>query len=282
VERAFWERQRTSYMAGLDRSGVAGFEGRQSILSNPDNGRIHYVKGSWVFRSLERALGTDTFDKGMRDYIAIRRQGSAAGYEEFIAAMTRAAGRNMRPFILPWLEGRYIPDVEALLEGPRLIVAQRQPELVFELPLDVTISTSSGSLVHQKVNLRRRADTLTVAYVGAVTDVRVDPDHYFLLQRHTGEIVRFVLPASAAPDAKVVELTGNFVGKPIPATRVDDAWVVELPLTEGRYIWQWRVDGTAPNDEATFAAVTGPPDPAARAGVRWVKPLQRVTDAYPR
>ena len=53
-------------------------------------------------------------------------------------------------------------------------------------------------------------------------------------------------------------------------------------MTEGRYIWQWRVDGSTPSDEATFAAVTGPADPNARAGVRWVRPLQRVADAYPR
>ena len=74
----------------------------------------------------------------------------------------------------------------------------------------------------------------------------------------------------------------DFLGKPVPATRDGDAWVVQLPLTERSYIWQWRVDGAAPNDEATLAAVTGPPDPNARAGVRWVKPLQRVTEAYPR
>ena len=65
AERAFWERQRTGYMTGLDRAGFGGgFEGRQSILGNPDNGRIHYFKGSWVFRSLEHALGSATFDRG--------------------------------------------------------------------------------------------------------------------------------------------------------------------------------------------------------------------------
>ena len=33
-ERAFWERQRNSYMVGNDRRGFAGgFEGQQSILA---------------------------------------------------------------------------------------------------------------------------------------------------------------------------------------------------------------------------------------------------------
>jgi hypothetical protein len=277
VERAFWERQRTSYMAGMDRSGLTGFEGRQSILGNPDNGRIHYVKGSWVFRELERTLGASTFDRGMRDYIAIRRDGRAAGYQEFIASMSKAAGRDMTPFILPWLDGKYIPDVEARVDGQRVIVTQSQPDIVFDLPLDLVVTTASGT-VKRAVHLTRRADTVSVADAGPVTDARVDPDHYFLLQRHFGETVRFELPVSAAPDAKVVELAGNVTSKPIAATRSGDVWLVELPLTEGRYIWQWRVDGKLPTDEETLAAAAaGPPNPNARSGVRLVRPVQRIS-----
>ncbi len=277
VERAFWERQRTSYMAGMDRSGLTGFEGRQSILGNPDNGRIHYVKGSWVFGELEHTLGAATFDRGMRDYIAIRRDGRAAGYQEFIAAMSKAAGRDMTSFILPWLAGKYIPDVEARVDGDRVVVTQTQPDVVFDLPLDLVLTTASGP-VKRTVHLTHRADTVRVADVGAVTDVRVDPDHYFLLQRHYGETVRFELPVAAAPEANVVELAGNVTAKPIAATRSGDVWVVELPLTEGRYIWQWRVDGKLPTDEETLAAAAaGPPNPNARSGVRLVRAVRRIS-----
>lgn len=279
VERAFWERQRTGYMSGLDRSGLAGFEGRQSILGNPDNGRIHYFKGSWVLRSLERALGSATFDRGMRDYIAIRRDGRAAGYQEFIGSMSRAEGRDLTPFVMPWLEGKFIPDVEARVDGQRVIVTQSQPDRVFDLPLDLVLTTASGTTVRRAVHLTHRADTLRVADLGTVTDVRVDPDHYFLLQRHFGEVVRFELPASSVPDAKVVELTGNFVGKPVPATRSRDVWLVELPLSEGRYIWQWRVDGAVSNDEATMTAVRGPSDPNARSGIRVVRGMVRLPES---
>jgi hypothetical protein len=282
AERAFWERQRASYMSGVDRSGFAGFEGRQSILSNPDNGRIHYVKGSWVFRDLERTLGSATFDRGMRDYIAVRREGRAAGYQEFIAAMSRAAKRDMTPFILPWLDGKYIPNVEARVEGSRVILRQEQPDVVFELPVDVALTTANGTVVRRSVRLTRRADTLDVADIGSVTDVTVDPEHWFLLQRHFGEVVRFTLPVAAAPDAKLVELTGNFSTKPMLATRSGDAWFVELPLTEGRYIWQWRIDSALPNEEATYADIAAPSNPNARTGVRWVKPLQRLRDGYPK
>lgn len=281
VERAFWERQRTGYMTGLDRSGFAGFEGHQSILGNPDNGRIHYVKGSWVFRSLEHTLGA-TFDRGIRDYVALRRGGTAAGYQEFIASMSRAAGRDMGPFIMPWLEGKYIPDVEARIEGQRVILMQNQPEVVFDLPLDVTIALSGGPTLHRVVRLRQRADTVDLGEGAAAASVGIDPDHYFLLQRHYGEIVRFELPVSAVPDAKVVELTGNVLGKPMAATRSGDVWFVELPMSEGRYIWQWRVDGSLPNDEAMFAAMAAPPSPNARSGVRVVKALVRLSESYPK
>ena len=280
AERALWERQRASYMTGLDRTG-ASFDGHQSIIGSPDNGRIHYVKGSWVFRSLEHTLGA-AFDRGIRDYVALRRSGRAAGYEEFIASMSRAAGRDMTPFILPWLDGKSIPDVEARVEGSRVIVTQTQSDPLFDLPLDLALTTSTGAALRRTIHLTHRADTLDVSSLGAVTDVRVDPDHYFLLQRHYGEVARFELPASAIPNAKVVELMGNVASKPVPATRSGDVWVAELPLSEGRYIWQWRVDGVLPSEESMFAAGAAPPDPNARSGVRVIKPIQRVEAAYPR
>jgi len=283
VEDAFWERQRTGYMTGVDRAGfTGGFEGRQSILGNPDNGRIHYFKGSWVLRSLEHGLGKATFDRGVREYIALRTKGAPAGHREFIAAMSHAAGRNLTPVILPWLEGKYIPDVDALVEGDRVIVSQRQPDVVFQLPLELALATASGDTVRRTVQLTHRADTVRVDNLGQVAAVRVDPDRRFLLRRHFGELVRFELPASSVPAAKTVELAGNFASRPIPATRSGESWVVELPLSEGRYIWQWRVDGQAPNDEATLTAVNAPPAAEVRAGIRVVKPVQRLTDGYPR
>jgi hypothetical protein len=235
-----------------------------------------------VFRSLAHALGDSVFDRAVRDDIGLRRTGERTSHTELIAAMSRAAGRDMTAFIMPWLAGQYIPNVDARVDGQRVIVTQSQPDVMFELPLDLALTTASGAVVRRSMHLARRADTLNVADLGPVTGVRVDPDHHYLLHRHYGEVVRFALPAAAAPEAKTVELAGNFLAKPMAATRTADAWVVELPLSEGRYIWQWRVDGAAPNDEATLSAAAGPAAPGARAGIRVVKPLQRLAESYPR
>ena len=184
----------------------------------------------------------------------------------------------MTSLILPWLTEKYIPDVDARVEGQRLIVTQSQPSADFDLPLDVDVVTDSGT-VRRHVHLVSRADTVALGTTRAVTAVHVDPDHHFLLRRHWGALERFTL---RAPNAQSVELSGNVAVKPVAATRDGDLWTVTLPLTEGRYLWLWRVDGKGPTDEEALAAVKSTADPSARAGVRIVRPEQRLADSLAR
>ncbi|HZS59448.1 MAG TPA: M1 family aminopeptidase [Gemmatimonadaceae bacterium] len=264
LERAFWERTATSYFAGKR------FEGKQSILGNPDNGRIHYTKGSWLLHSLNAVLGDSVFDRGMREFIGKCGLGPD-GYPELIAAMSHAAGHDMAAFIMPWLTGRYVPDVDAKVENARLIVSQDQPEILFDLPLDVELTTAAG-VERRSVHLTARADTLDVSELGAVSKVRVDPDHKYLRRPHWGETATFTL---VAPQAKTVELTMSQA--PLPATRVGDRWTVTHALPEGRYVYLWRIDGKPPSDDAALAAIkSGASDSTAVAGVRTVRPLERL------
>jgi len=260
-------------MGGQDRSGFeGGFEGRQSVLGDPDNGRIHYVKGSWIFHQLEYVLGDSVFDRGMRDFVRHAGYGPN-GYQELIADLSKAAGHDVSSLVTPWLTEKYIPDVDARVEGAKVIVTQSQSTPPFDLPLDVELVTAKG-VVRRPVHLTTSADTIDVSAVGAVSDVRVDPDHHFLLRRHWGDVAHFALQA---PNAHTVELQGSFLAKPIPATRtVGDVWTVDLPLAEGRYVWLWRVDGAPPSDEVTMADSMRPGDPTARAGVLVVKPVRRL------
>jgi hypothetical protein len=278
AERTYWDAMRNSYMVGADRAGFAGgFEGQQSILANYDNGRIHYRKGVWILYSGNYVMGDSAFNRGMRLFIDGMGKGPS-GYEELVAAWSKAAGHSMRSFVMPWLTSKYIPNVDARVEGTRLIVSQDQPGELFDLPkLEIELTTASGT-VRKAIHLVHRADTLSLRGVGAVSEVRVDPDHNFLIQRHWGEpVVRFELPVSApsALGATAVSLNGNFLRAPIPATKSGDAWVVDLPMTEGRYTWLWQVTGGPAGHDASGAT-----DPAL-TGVRIVKPLQRIDNAYP-
>jgi hypothetical protein len=275
AEHALWERLRTSYIGGQDRGGFqGGFEGRQSLLGDPDNGRIHYYKGSWIFHSLEHVLGEKAFDRGMRAFVTHAGYGTN-GYQELIDDLSKAAGHDVSSLVMPWLTERYIPDVDARVEGTSVVLTQNQPTPPFDLPLDVDLVTNTG-VVRRAVHLTARADTLDVHGLAAISEVRVDPDHHFLLRRHWGDTVKFAL---RAPAAHTVELMGSFLGKPVAATRNGDLWSVALPLMEGRYVWLWRVDGAQPSDDTAIAdARRAPGDLDARAGVLIVKPVRHLSD----
>jgi hypothetical protein len=268
---AVWERLRTAYFGGQDRSGFqGGFEGRQSLLGDPDNGRIHYFKGSWIFHSLEYVLGDSVFDRGMRAFVEHAGYGPN-GYEELIADLSKSAGRDVSSLVMPWLTEKYVPDVDAVVSGSSVIVTQSQPTRPFDLPLEVALTTSIG-VVRRPVHLTTKSDTTDVSSLGVVTEARVDPDHHFLLRRHWGDTARFEL---RAPEAHVVELVGSFLAKPVAATRNGDIWTVELPLPEGRYVWLWRVDGSSPPDDVAVAdAQRAAGDLGARAGVLTVRPVR--------
>jgi hypothetical protein len=262
VERDIWETAHNYYLLGWH-------DGVRSILGSPGNGSIHYVKGAWIFHMLEEVMGQSRFDQGMREYVEIPRN-QPAGYEQFIAAMSRAEGHDMSSFVMPWLSGKYIPDIEARVDGANVVLTQVQPDEVFDLPLDLALTTSGRRTVERTAHLTQRSQTLNVADLGTVTGVSIDPHHEFLLKRHFGEVVHFGL---RAPDAKVVALSGNFTLKPVPASKSGDVWGLDLPMSEGRYSWAWQLDGRMIDGE-----YQGQP----ASGVRIVQPLKRLQASYPK
>lgn len=262
VERDIWETAHNYYLLG-------GHDGVRSILGNPGNGSIHYVKGAWIFHMLEEVMGQSRFDRGMRDYIEIPRN-QPAGYEQFIVAMSHAEGHDMTSFVMPWLSGKYIPNIDAQIDGLKVIFTQTQPDVTFDLPLDVMLTMSSGKTIERSVQMSAHSATLDVSDLGAVTAVRIDPNHEFLLQRHFGENVHFEL---RVPDAKSVALSGNFTLKPVPATKNGEVWSLDLPMSEGRYSWAWVVDGKPLDGSYKGQTVSG---------VRFVQPLTRLQSSYPK
>jgi hypothetical protein len=282
AEANYWEAQWVSYMVGNDRAGWAGgFEGRQSILGDFDNGRIHYMKGSWILHGANWAMGDSAFNRGMHYYIDGMGT-TPGGHEELVAAWSRAAGHSMASFVMPWLTSKYVPDVQARVEEDRLIVTQQQPGETFDLPkLEIELTTSSGKMV-RTMHLRNRADTLVLGSIGRVNEIRVDPNHRFLLKRHWGEVVRFELPVSKLPGADAVELVATFLrqGVTLPATKRGDMWVVEVPLSEGRYTYVWSAAAAAGGRSGGTGGRGGAGDPDL-TGARVVRPQQRMENAYP-
>jgi hypothetical protein len=261
-ETAYWERLRAMHYR-------TNSEGRTSVIGERAVRIASYRKGPWVFRALAHALGDDVFNAGMRNYVALL-PGASSGLDTFIAIMSKAAGRDVRSLVMPWLTETSLPEVHGRIEEGRVIVTQ--VGAIFDLPkLDVVLMTPTDT-TRRRIELRARVDTID--HVGdAVTAVRIDPDHHYLLRRDWGDTVRFVLPVSDVPTAQKMELWGDFaVGRRVPAVRIGDSWTVELPVAEGRYEWGWIADGKA---------IRTPDHASPSAGPLLVRAIRPLAAPYP-
>ena len=91
-------------------------------------------------------MGDSAFDRGMRLYIDGMGKGPA-GYEELIAAWSKAAGHSMRSFVMPWLTSKYIPNVDATRGWQSADRDAAQPGELFDLPkLEVELTTTVGTV----------------------------------------------------------------------------------------------------------------------------------------
>ncbi|MCE9573934.1 MAG: M1 family metallopeptidase [Deltaproteobacteria bacterium] len=91
---------------------------------------ITYAKGEAVLTMLERWIGPDVFQKGVRAYLAAHAFGNAT-YDDFVGAMTTAAGRDLHPQFDAFVRQTGVPIVKVELTcapgaAPTLHLAQRR------------------------------------------------------------------------------------------------------------------------------------------------------------
>jgi alanyl aminopeptidase len=89
--------------------------------------RITYDKGASILNMFESYLGADTFQRGVRDYIAARAWGNATS-TDFVAAISRAAGKDVGPAFATFLEQAGTPEIAATVacDGGKASVALAQ------------------------------------------------------------------------------------------------------------------------------------------------------------
>ncbi len=74
--------------------------------------RITYDKGASVLNMFESYLGAETFQRGIRDHLAARAWGNATS-SDFVAAISRAAGKDVGPAFATFLEQAGTPEITA-------------------------------------------------------------------------------------------------------------------------------------------------------------------------
>src|SRR5215468_4443663 len=93
--------------------------------------RITYDKGASILNMFESYLGTETFQRGVRDYIAARAWGNATS-TDFVAAISKAAGKDVGAAFSTFLEQPGTPEITATVacEGGKASVALSQQRYV--------------------------------------------------------------------------------------------------------------------------------------------------------
>ncbi|MEM6327411.1 MAG: M1 family aminopeptidase [Bacteroidota bacterium] len=229
----FWETKRNNYFAG-------GFEGRTWLADDLSNEGVSYDKGAWVFRMLEEAVGQEVFDAGVRAFVSTP-PGEPIRLDDFVDRMSTAAGRDVRPFLAPWVENERVPDLRARVEGSKVVLEQVQEGLPYLLDVDIDV-VAAGDTSRVTVPLRGLRGQAPLPLDTTVDALVIDPARRWLIRRHRGE--RVTLTLDAPQDASEVVLSGDFFDRSLrPATYVDGRWQVELELPSGTYFYAFRVDG---------------------------------------
>ena len=91
---------------------------RQPIVKQDDIftafDRITYDKGASILNMFESYLGTETFQRGVREHLAARAWGNATS-TQFVAAISKAAGKDVGPAFATFLEQAGTPEITATM-----------------------------------------------------------------------------------------------------------------------------------------------------------------------
>jgi peptidase M1-like protein/ERAP1-like protein len=123
----------------LDADRLASARQIREPIRTPDDilnvfDDITYAKGATVLNMFERYVGPEVFQRGVREYLKARAYGNATS-QDFVAAISRASGRDLAPAFATFLEQKGAPELGAELlcgdGGPPRLRLTQQP---FTLP----------------------------------------------------------------------------------------------------------------------------------------------------
>jgi aminopeptidase N len=206
-----WSRSGALKMDGLSTARAV----RQPIESTHDIANafdgITYAKGEAVLEMLESWLGEDVFRRGVRQYIRNHEWKNATA-DDFIAALSSAAGRALGPAISSFLDRPGAPlitvDLNCDATNPRLGVAQKRylplgskgdSTASWQLPVCIRYETN-GSEQRQCTLLTTTAGEMELGSTNSCPQWVLGNDRLagYYRVRHGGELLERLLRVDAA------------------------------------------------------------------------------------
>jgi tetratricopeptide (TPR) repeat protein len=162
----------------------AGFDQPLSSVSPGQYARILADgKGFIVYDMLSRTIGRETFSRTLQS-IAREHAGSGIGWDEFLQAIEKGAGKDLKWFYEQWFERKGAPEwnVSWKQEGDtvRGVVTQAQP--YYRATLEVLIEGDEYQTSLQTIELRGERTEFSFPVRFRARSVTVDP-HFLVLNR---------------------------------------------------------------------------------------------------
>lgn len=180
ASRWFWNDQARLFLS--NDTAMAG-----ALNDDPSNSGVSYAKGAWTLGMLERVLGRQAFDAGIRAYVTAPL--GQTDYENFIQGFGASAG-TARRFLTPWVEGRGAPKITLKRQGEEWFLVQEGAP--YWLPrFGYALERSDGSVEWRVVDID--GPETSIAFDSNVVRVRLDPAGDYLL---AGDRVVDVAPTS--------------------------------------------------------------------------------------
>ena len=110
VERGRRQVGRDAIEDSLDSARAIRQPIKSATTSRTSFDGITYGKGEAVLTMIERTIGADTFQRGVRAYLAKHAWGNAT-YEDFVGAMTEVAGTDLHPLFDSFVKQSGVPLV---------------------------------------------------------------------------------------------------------------------------------------------------------------------------
>lgn len=179
-----------AYHADMNASRFFG-PGTVWVPNPEDEGRVFdsnlsYNKGSWVLHMLRHVLGDDVFFDALRAYYVQWGYRSAAT-EDFQEVCESVSGRDLDDFFQQWIYGERYPVYRYAWTAAAggggwdvtLTLDQAQPWQIFNMPVDVTVTTASGETTFV-VQDSLASQTFVLHVDAAPMQVEIDRDDWIL------------------------------------------------------------------------------------------------------
>ena len=138
---------------------------------------IGYNKVAYIFHMLERKIGKQSFDQGIRDFWS-RHKFTTAGWPEIRAVFAQASGQDLSVFFAQWLDRSgaarlVLSDIERTPQ--RLSFTLSQPDLAYALEVPIRLVTTDGEEMFQ-ASIDGAASRIELALAAGPLSLTIDPD----------------------------------------------------------------------------------------------------------